>query len=63
MNDQIDYIGKWRPRDEARWYSTITLNCVEHQIPDGIGATEDGKNVLFLRTPKASLFAYPPCAG
>lgn len=48
MNKDIDYVGQWRPRDETHWYSTITLNGVEHQIPDGIGATEDGKNVLRL---------------
>ena len=41
------YIGQWRPRDEAHWYSTITLNGVEHKIPDGIGA-QDGEDVLRL---------------
>ena len=41
------YIGQWRPRDEAHWYSTITLNGVEHKIPDGIGA-QDGEDILRL---------------
>ncbi len=41
------YIGQWRPRDEAYWYSTIILNGVEHKVPDGVG-TQGGENVLRL---------------
>ena len=41
------YIGKWKPRDEAYWYSTISLNGVEHKIPDGIGS-QNGEDVLRL---------------
>ena len=48
MDEQIKYIGPYRMKSEEFLCSTIMLNGVEHQIPDGIGASKDGENILRL---------------
>lgn len=47
MEEHIKYLGSYRPKSEDFLHSTVTINGVEHKIPDGIGS-QDGKDVLRL---------------
>ena len=48
MKDQIDYIGPYRMKSEAFLYSRVTVNGMSYRVPDAVGATIDGHNVLRL---------------
>lgn len=53
MNDQIDYSGPYRLKDDSFLYSTITVNGVSYRVPDAVGAA-DGHNILRLMPNVAS---------
>ena len=48
MEMQINYIGPYRMKSEAFLYSRVTVNGMSYRVPDAVGATIDGHNVLRL---------------
>ena len=48
MEDQINYIGPYRMKSNAFLYSIVTINGMSYRVPDAVGATTDGHNILRL---------------
>ena len=54
MEEQINYIGPYRMKSEAYLYSTVTINGMSYRVPDAVGATTDGRNILRLMPNEAN---------
>lgn len=54
MENQINYIGPYRMKSEAFLYSRVTVNGMSYRVPDAVGATIDGHNVLRLMPNEAN---------
>lgn len=51
---EINYIGPYRMKSEAFLYSTVTVNGMSYHVPDAVGATTDGRNILRLMPNEAN---------
>lgn len=52
--EEINYIGPYRMKSEAFLYSTVTVNGMSYHVPDAVGATTDGRNILRLMPNEAN---------
>lgn len=52
--EEIKYIGPYRMKSDSFLYSTVTVNGMSYRVPDAVGATTDGCNILRLMPNEAN---------